>query len=106
MEVQWDHGGANSYRMGAEGKYDLDLTGEEPLVPPPPTEGQENVMTDDEVMILHVCTWCSVYMLVLHCVGVSKVPTRVYISYTCDWVVRRQLSHTPRVVRRQLNQTQ
>ena len=24
IEVQWDHGGANSYRMGAEGKYDLD----------------------------------------------------------------------------------
>ena len=25
IEVQWDHGGANSYRMGAEGKYDLTL---------------------------------------------------------------------------------
>jgi E3 ubiquitin-protein ligase HECTD1 len=25
IEVQWDHGGANSYRMGAEAKYDLTL---------------------------------------------------------------------------------
>ena len=23
IDVMWDHGGANSYRMGAEGKYDL-----------------------------------------------------------------------------------
>ena len=45
-------------------------------------------------------------ILVLHCVGVSKVLTHVYIYYTCYWVVRRQLSHTPRVVRRQLNHTQ
>ena len=47
-----------------------------------------------------ICTF------VLHCVGVSKVPTRMYISYTRDWAVRRQPSHTPRVVRRQLNHTQ
>ncbi|CAG2121245.1 unnamed protein product, partial [Medioppia subpectinata] len=25
IDVQWDHGGSNSYRMGAEGKYDLRL---------------------------------------------------------------------------------
>ena len=25
IDVQWDHGGSNSYRMGAEGKYDLKL---------------------------------------------------------------------------------
>jgi E3 ubiquitin-protein ligase HECTD1 len=23
--VTWDHGGSNSYRMGAEGKYDLKM---------------------------------------------------------------------------------
>ena len=38
--------------------------------------------------------------------GVSKAPTRLQISYTHDWVVRRQLNPTPRVVRRQLNHTQ
>ena len=36
-----------------------------------------------------------IYIFVLHCVGVSKAPIRVYISYTRDWVVRRQLSHAP-----------
>lgn len=25
--MTWDHGGSNSYRMGAEGKYDLRLVG-------------------------------------------------------------------------------
>lgn len=25
IDVTWDHGGCNSYRMGAEGKYDLKL---------------------------------------------------------------------------------
>ena len=25
IDVQWDHGGSNSYRMGAEGQYDLRL---------------------------------------------------------------------------------
>lgn len=25
IDVTWDHGGSNSYRMGAEGKYDLKL---------------------------------------------------------------------------------
>ena len=48
VEVQWDHGGANSYRMGAEGKYDLDLTGEEPLVPPPPSS-EEQAAVEEEV---------------------------------------------------------
>ncbi|XP_015591532.2 E3 ubiquitin-protein ligase HECTD1 isoform X2 [Cephus cinctus] len=27
IDVTWDHGGSNSYRMGAEGKYDLRLIG-------------------------------------------------------------------------------
>ncbi|CAD6233691.1 GSCOCG00007258001-RA-CDS [Cotesia congregata] len=27
IDVTWDHGGSNSYRMGAEGKYDLRLVG-------------------------------------------------------------------------------
>lgn len=26
IDVTWDHGGSNSYRMGAEGKYDLKLS--------------------------------------------------------------------------------
>ena len=30
--------------------------------------------------------------LVLHCVGVSKAPTCVYVSYTRDWVVRSRLA--------------
>ena len=42
VEVQWDHGGANSYRMGAEGKYDLELTGEDPAIPPPPPPNGES----------------------------------------------------------------
>ena len=25
IDVTWDHGGSNSYRMGAEGKFDLKL---------------------------------------------------------------------------------
>uniref|UniRef100_A0A1B6DIC7 E3 ubiquitin-protein ligase n=1 Tax=Clastoptera arizonana TaxID=38151 RepID=A0A1B6DIC7_9HEMI len=28
IDVTWDHGGSNSYRMGAEGKYDLKLASE------------------------------------------------------------------------------
>lgn len=39
IEVQWEHGGANSYRMGAEGKYDLQLADEQPT-PPPNTSGE------------------------------------------------------------------
>ncbi|XP_063990344.1 E3 ubiquitin-protein ligase HECTD1 isoform X7 [Diachasmimorpha longicaudata] len=27
IDITWDHGGSNSYRMGAEGKYDLRLVG-------------------------------------------------------------------------------
>lgn len=57
VEVQWDHGGANSYRMGAEGKYDLELTGEDPAIPPPPesettsvTPPQDNI--SDEVSLI------------------------------------------------------
>ena len=30
IDVTWDHGGSNSYRMGAEGKYDLKLTSSNP----------------------------------------------------------------------------
>lgn len=34
IDVTWDHGGSNSYRMGAEGKYDLKLApGYEPADP-------------------------------------------------------------------------
>ncbi len=41
IEVQWDHGGSNSYRMGAEGKFDLQLSTDEPQpVPPPNTSGE------------------------------------------------------------------
>ena len=40
IEVQWDHGGANSYRMGAEGKYDLQLSEEPMPTPPPNTSGE------------------------------------------------------------------
>lgn len=46
IEVQWDQGGANSYRMGAEGKYDLQLTEDPPQqpsqqpTPPPNTSGE------------------------------------------------------------------
>lgn len=40
IEVQWDHGGANSYRMGAEGKYDLQLADEPQPTPPPNTSGE------------------------------------------------------------------
>lgn len=48
VEVQWDHGKANSYRMGAEGKFDLELTGEDPAIPPPPSdESSESISTHD-----------------------------------------------------------
>ena len=40
VEVQWDHGGSNSYRMGAEGKYDLQLADEPRPTPPPNTSGE------------------------------------------------------------------
>ncbi len=40
IEVQWDHGGANSYRMGAEGKYDLQLAEDPQPTPPPNTSGE------------------------------------------------------------------
>ena len=40
IEVNWDHGGANSYRMGAEGKYDLQLADEPQPTPPPNTSGE------------------------------------------------------------------
>ena len=40
IEVQWDHGGANSYRMGAEGKYDLQLAKDSQPTPPPNTSGE------------------------------------------------------------------
>lgn len=37
IEIQWDHGGANSYRMGAEGKFDLTLSDDEPQPTAPQT---------------------------------------------------------------------
>ena len=40
IEIQWDHGGANSYRMGAEGKYDLQIAEDPQPTPPPNTSGE------------------------------------------------------------------
>ena len=40
IEVQWDHGGANSYRMGAEGKYDLHLADDSQTPPTTSTSGE------------------------------------------------------------------
>uniref|UniRef100_A0A1X7TZ16 E3 ubiquitin-protein ligase n=1 Tax=Amphimedon queenslandica TaxID=400682 RepID=A0A1X7TZ16_AMPQE len=66
VEVQWDHGSANSYRMGAEGKYDLELTGEEPAIPPPPESEEttsntppapDNVSDEDDDDPVHQKTW-------------------------------------------------
>ncbi|KAI5744743.1 hypothetical protein M8J76_004851 [Diaphorina citri] len=37
VDVTWDHGGSNSYRMGAEGKYDLKLAPESESSTPTPT---------------------------------------------------------------------
>lgn len=37
--------------MGAEGKYDLDLTGEDPAIPPPPPPNgvsDQNISPQDE----------------------------------------------------------
>ena len=47
VEIQWDHGGANSYRMGAEGKYDLELS-EDPASSPVPTPGEGEGEEDKE----------------------------------------------------------
>uniref|UniRef100_A0A8D8T0U6 E3 ubiquitin-protein ligase n=1 Tax=Cacopsylla melanoneura TaxID=428564 RepID=A0A8D8T0U6_9HEMI len=38
IDVAWDHGGSNSYRMGAEGKYDLKLAPESEASTPTPTQ--------------------------------------------------------------------
>ena len=46
IEVQWDHGGANSYRMGAEGKFDLQLASDEPQPAPPPNTSGEGSDVD------------------------------------------------------------
>ena len=46
IEVKWDHGGANSYRMGAEGKYDLQLADEEPQPTPPTSTSGEGSDVD------------------------------------------------------------
>ncbi|XP_012283753.1 E3 ubiquitin-protein ligase HECTD1 isoform X2 [Orussus abietinus] len=40
IDVTWDHGGSNSYRMGAEGKYDLKLVGSAALEPENPTKAK------------------------------------------------------------------
>lgn len=39
LDVGWDHGGSNSYRMGAEGKFDLKLAGSAGAVGTPGPEG-------------------------------------------------------------------
>lgn len=62
MEIQWDHGGANSYRMGAEGKYDLELS-EDPAPSPVPTSGEgeaegEKETEEPAVELDEVCVWC------------------------------------------------
>ena len=49
IEVQWDHGGANSYRMGAEGKYDLQLADDSVPVTTPPTTTTSGEGSDGEV---------------------------------------------------------
>ena len=42
IDVTWDHGGSNSYRMGAEGKFDLKLApGSEPGSAPVTTSGSK-----------------------------------------------------------------
>ena len=43
IRIQWDNGSTNSYRMGKEGKYDLQLA--DPPLPPPPESESE---TEDE----------------------------------------------------------
>ena len=52
IDVTWDSGGSNSYRMGAEGKYDLQLASShdpERLKPLPKVE--QAIMTGAKVKI-------------------------------------------------------
>lgn len=44
IDVTWDHGGSNSYRMGAEGKFDLKLA-HMPDEPPPLTRNTNTAGT-------------------------------------------------------------
>ncbi|RXG68738.1 putative HERC2-like protein 3 [Armadillidium vulgare] len=46
IRVQWDNGSTNSYRMGKEGKYDLQLA-ESPLPPAPDSEEDEEDESSD-----------------------------------------------------------
>ncbi len=98
--MQWDHGGVNSYRMGAEGKFDLEMTGEEPTIPPPPpsedestTPEQEDEECDEEVwpnVALSVqctsvfCSTCTISNIIYVFVCFSKRCTylRFYVQYT------------------------
>jgi E3 ubiquitin-protein ligase HECTD1 len=47
IDVTWDHGGSNSYRMGAEGKYDLKLASDPEAVAPKkkPEGSKSSVLT-------------------------------------------------------------
>ena len=73
IDVTWDHGGANSYRMGAEGRYDLQLADNETAAATattattPQEEGQSSVQNEQqqqevwlkcthEKFYLHICT--------------------------------------------------
>ncbi len=49
IDVTWDHGGSNSYRMGAEGKFDLKLAPTyDPCPPPPPPPLPEGVAAEED----------------------------------------------------------
>ena len=56
IEVQWDHGGANSYRMGAEGKYDLMLA-DESMPSSPPSGAAEGSDVDAPRWVWPVQKW-------------------------------------------------
>ena len=45
--MTWDHGGSNSYRMGAEGKYDLAMAPPE-LGGPPASRSGSNKQSSDK----------------------------------------------------------
>ena len=94
VEVQWDHGGVNSYRMGAEGKFDLEMTGEEPTIPPPPpSEDESTPEQDDEecedevwpnvaqcVFALHIQSTIHVHVFV--CFSTIHVDVHNYIMHS------------------------
>ncbi|XP_073986001.1 ubiquitin fusion-degradation 4-like isoform X6 [Rhodnius prolixus] len=53
IDVTWDHGGSNSYRMGAEGKYDLKLASDPDSTtnkPTSPSEGKSRSTSEGAVL--------------------------------------------------------